>query len=156
MRNAAVKIKTNGETIPKARNENKTGSAKPSIFVEVRVAHQAIQAATSPTATAIIRLPSATCSRVWQCGHSRPSENAITRPAGTVFPQCGHIRLATIHLAKKAHQDIAIGCAGKARNHITRANSTRWRMGSMRSARTRTRSPSFQTRVCPPLPQTMA
>src|SRR5579863_565050 len=101
MRNAAVNIKTRGETIPKARNENKTGRAKPSTLVEARVANQAIQAATSPTATAIIRLPSVTCSRVWQWGHSKPSENATARPAGTVFPQCGHIRMATIHLAKK-------------------------------------------------------
>src|SRR5579863_3847491 len=101
MRNAAVNIKTRGETIPKARNENRTGRAKPSTLVEARVTHQAIQAATSPTATATIRLPSMTCSTVWQCGHSKPSENAKTRPAGTVFPQCGHLRLATIHLAKK-------------------------------------------------------
>src|ERR1700680_3176880 len=101
MRNVAENIKTSGETIPKPRTEKKPGRANPSKLVEARVTHQAIQPATSPAAAAIIRLPSVTCSRVWQWGHSKPSENATTGPAGTVFPQCGHIRMATIHLVKK-------------------------------------------------------
>jgi hypothetical protein len=51
---------------------------------------------------------------------------------------------------QKADKDIATGREGKARNHVASANSTRRRMGSMRSARTRTRSPSFQVRTSPP------
>jgi hypothetical protein len=57
---------------------------------------------------------------------------------------------------RKANKDIAMGCQGKARNHFANANSTRRRIGSIRSARTRTRSPSFQVRRCPLRPHTMA
>jgi hypothetical protein len=42
-------------------------------------------------------LPLETISRVWQCGHSISSECATTRATETVFPQCGHIRMAIIH-----------------------------------------------------------
>ena len=100
MRKPAVNASTRGEAMPKASMANKTGSAKPSMFVEPRVTRQTSQAATRPAAEATIRLPLATCSRVWQCGHSRPSENAITSVAGTVLPQCGQIRVATLHLTK--------------------------------------------------------
>ena len=41
-------------------------------------------------------------------------------------------------------------------NQVASENSTRRRMGSMRSAITRTRSPRRQTRVCPPRPEMMA
>ena len=66
MRNAAVNIKTSGETIPNARKESKTGRAKPTIFVESRLTRHTRKAAMSPIATAIMRLPLATSSLVWQ------------------------------------------------------------------------------------------
>jgi len=94
--------------MPNATNESTTGSAKPSIFVESRVSRHTSQAAISPTVTAIMRLGVATSSRALQCGHSIPSERATTPDAGTVFPHCGHMRMAKIHLAEKqtkiAHQ----------------------------------------------------
>ena len=74
------------------------------MFVESRETHHTSQATMRPAVVAIMRLPPATSSRVWQCGHSIPSESAITRAAGTVFPQCGHIRFATIHLAKSTQR----------------------------------------------------
>src|ERR1700676_4106380 len=44
----------------------------------------------------------------------------------------------------------------RTRAHVASANSTRRRMGSIRSARTRTRWPSFQMRARFPRPATMA
>lgn len=100
MRRVAVTANTSGDTTPKARTANRTGSAKPSILAEPSVRRYTNQAATRPTAVAIMRLPDATSSRVWQCGHSIPFESAITSVAGTVLPQCGQIRIATLHLAE--------------------------------------------------------
>jgi len=86
--------------MPKASTANKTGSAKPRMFVEPRVARQTSHAATRPAAEEIIRLPFETCSSVSQCGHTKPSEYAIASDAGTALPQCGQIRIATLHLEK--------------------------------------------------------
>src|SRR2546430_7039794 len=87
--------------MPNARNESKTGSANPRIFVESRVARHTTQATPRATAVAIIRLPVETSSRLWQCGHSIASESAMTRVAGTVPPHCGQIRTATYSPRKK-------------------------------------------------------
>lgn len=77
--------------------------------------------------------------------------------------KCRRNRFAAMRADSNSHssprrdtQDIANEPGRKSRNHVARANSTRRRIGSMRSARTCTRSPSFQTRVCPPRPETMA
>jgi hypothetical protein len=66
VRKAAVKAKTSGETIPKARNESKTGKVNPSVLEVLRVVHPTMPAAIKPTVVATIRPPSATSSRVWQ------------------------------------------------------------------------------------------
>jgi hypothetical protein len=88
-RSVAVRVKTSAETMPKARTANKTGSAKPRIFVEFRVSQYTSPATKRPTVELNMRLQLETASRVWQCGQSMSSEYATTRATGTVFPQCG-------------------------------------------------------------------
>jgi hypothetical protein len=47
-----------------------------------------------------MRPPLAASSLVWQCGHSMPSDNASTSPAGTAFPHLGQAGFAKDHLVK--------------------------------------------------------
>src|SRR5262249_2805511 len=55
--------------------------------------------ATSPAAVGTMRLPVLTSTCDPQCGHFIPFVSAATSPPGTIFPQTGHTRLATLHLA---------------------------------------------------------
>jgi hypothetical protein len=63
---------------------------------EFRVSQYTSPATKRPTVELNMRLPLETVSRVWQCGHSISSAYTTTRATGTVFPQCGHIRMAII------------------------------------------------------------
>ena len=74
----------------------------------------------------------------------------------TIVPICHSVRVLFGHICICTRTSRTSPATLSAPPHVASANSTRRRIGSMRSARTRTRAPSFQMRARLPRPATMA
>ena len=78
MTNLAVNIITSGATTPKVSTAYNSGSTHVTVSIEspvdCRVKYHTSHAAASAIQIAPMRLPVVTIRRVWQCGHSKPSE----------------------------------------------------------------------------------